>query len=201
MTPWSSASPSAEAELPGVCEAAAAILDGGVVIFPTEGPYGLSCSWHCPPALARVVALKHRSPDKGLVVIAACREQLGALADFGGLCHSVRERLADFWPGPVTVLLPARRGTPALLCGRHPTLAARVTAFAPLRRLCELCGGPVVSTSANLSGEAATDRREQLTAALAARVDYIAPLPCGGRGVPSTIIDGRSGAIIRGELP
>lgn len=201
MIPWSSASHSAEAVLPGVREAAAAILDGGVVIFPTEGPYGLSCSWNCPSAQARVVALKHRSPDKGLVVIAACREQLGALADFRGLCSSVRERLADYWPGPVTVLLPARRGTPELLRGANTTLAARVTAFTPLRRLCELCGGPVVSTSANLSGEAATYRSEQLTAAWAARVDCIVSLPCGGRGVPSTIIDGRSGAVIRGELP
>ena len=122
---------------------------GGVVAYPTEAVFGLGCDPLNKTAVHHLLALKQRPVSKGLILIAA---------EFSQLQHYVVEpspeqrlKLKLSWPGAVTWLIPARPQTPRWLRGNHAALAVRVTAHPVAAALCRLFGGPIVSTSANLS--------------------------------------------------
>jgi L-threonylcarbamoyladenylate synthase len=177
------------------------IAAGGLIAYPTEAVYGLGCDPCDADAVRRILAIKGRSEDKGLILIAAGFE---ALAPFVEVLDA--ERMAEIrasWPGPNTWLLPARHDTPCWLTGRYDTLAVRVTAHPIAAALCRawscLGGGALVSTSANRSG------RVPARTVVGVRLQFGATPPdlivagsCGGNARPSTIRDGRSGRVLRG---
>ena len=131
---------------------------GGVIAYPTEGVWGLGCDPNNTDALQRLLALKQRDPDKGLILIAADIEQLDPLLD--QLTPDQRARLAASWPAPLTWVVPVGPQLPVLVSGGRATLALRVSAHPTVAALCRAWGGPLVSTSANPSGRPApTDPR------------------------------------------
>ena len=185
-------------------EAARVVAGGGVIAYPTEAVFGLGCDPLDPDAVLRILAIKGRDMDKGLILIAA---------DFGALLPYVEplptERMAEIratWPGPNTWLLPARPETPTWLTGKHDTLAVRVTGHPVAAALCRAAArygshigsGALVSTSANLSdlnpARTALDVRRQLRDA----PDLLVAGRCGAHPKPSTIRDGRTGRVLRG---
>jgi len=171
------------------------LRSGGVVAYPTEAVFGLGCNPRNEDAIDRVLALKQRSPDKGLILIAADYADLRPF-----VLELAPERMAEIvasWPGPNTWLLPARQGTPRLLTGRFDTLAVRVTAHPLAAALCRAFGGALVSTSANLASRPPARRVWQLSRRLGARTDYVLAGDCGGRSQPSCIRDCRSGRVLR----
>lgn len=175
--------------------ARACLRSGGVVAYPTEAVYGLGCDPRNEPAIDRLLCLKRRAADKGLILIAA---------DFADLHAYVAalppERMAEIyasWPGPNTWLLPARADTSALLTGRFATLAVRVTAHPLAAALCRSFGGALVSTSANLASRPPARRAWQLGRRLDGQPDYVLVGDCGGQTRPSCIRDGRSGRVLR----
>lgn len=167
---------------------------GGVVAYPTESCYGLGCDPRNRRAVMRVLALKHRSASKGLILIAAHVRQLRPYLATMTLVES--NRMRALWPGPNTWLVPAARDCPIWLRGRHDTIAVRVTAHKGAARLCELAGMALVSTSANLSGGKPAKTAAECRRLFGRRVRVI-PGRIGTRRHPSTIRDLRSGAIIR----
>ena len=130
-------------------EAARIIHQGGVVACPTEAVYGLSCDPLNPRAVMRLLRLKQRQVEKGLILIASDIEQLRpfALLECEGM-----ERVRESWPGPVTWLLPARPGLPYWVNGGRDTVACRVTAHPLAAALCEATGQALISSSANRAG-------------------------------------------------
>jgi L-threonylcarbamoyladenylate synthase len=175
--------------------AARCIEVGGILAYPTEAVYGLGCDPWNGDAVQRLLAIKGRPPNKGLILIAASPAQL---VPFVEPLDEARMRVVlETWPGPVTWLLPARAGTPSWLTGRHPTLAVRVTAHPLAAALCEAAGSALVSTSANLSGRPPVRSSLQVRRALGAQLDLILVGECGNSARPSTIRDGRTGALIR----
>ena len=171
------------------------LRSGGVVAYPTEAVFGLGCNPRDEDAIDRVLALKQRSPDKGLILIAADYAHLRPF-----VLDLAPERMAEIfasWPAPNTWLLPAREETSRLLTGRFDTLAVRVTAHPLAAALCRAFGGALVSTSANLASRSPARRVWQLARRLGARADYVLAGDCGGRGQPSCIRDGRSGRVLR----
>jgi L-threonylcarbamoyladenylate synthase len=177
-----------------VQRAASVLRAGGVVAHATEGVWGLACIPESASAVARILALKNRDPDKGLIVIGDDEDRFeGELA---GLGEGARDEVLDSWPGPVTWLVPNCR-FPRWVTGRHETVAVRVPGHAQSRRLCAAVGGPLISTSANPS------RRAPARSALAVRqlfrsgIDYLLPGETCGRVVPSVIRDAVSRAVIR----
>jgi tRNA threonylcarbamoyl adenosine modification protein (Sua5/YciO/YrdC/YwlC family) len=147
------------------------LLDGGVALLPTDTIYGLHAVATDDAAVARIANLKGRGDDKPFVVIAASAEQLRT---FGA---DVPDALESVWPAPLTAVL--RRG--------GGTIAARVPDLAWLRKLLALTG-PLVSTSANRSGDPPISSIDQLAKELAEDID--AALDIGARdGKPSTIVD------------
>lgn len=167
---------------------------GGVLAYPTESCYGLGCDPRKRSAVRKLLALKKRSPAKGLILIAAHVRQLGPyLAD---LSPALQQRMRSRWPGPHTWLVPAALDCPAWLRGEHETLAVRVTAHPDAALLCRIAGMALVSTSANLSGgKPARTRRECLR--LFGRRVLVVPGRIGPRRRPSTIQDLVSGRIVR----
>ena len=164
--------------------AARAIRDGRVVAHPTEGVWGLACNPFDHNAVMRVLALKGRQWQKGLIVIGATIETFAP--ELAALDTERVKRIAAEWPGAVTWLVANVR-FPRWITGRHPTVAIRVPAHAQAMRLCAAVGGPIVSTSANPAG------RSPARSALAVRryfgnsIDFVLDGALGDRKGPSEI--------------
>ena len=169
---------------------------GGVVAHATEGVWGLACLPDCAAAVGRILELKGRDPEKGLIVIGddddRFEEELAALGE------GLREEVRRSWPGPVTWILPNRH-FPRWVTGDHDTVAARVPGHAQSRRLCAAVGGPLISTSANLSRRAPARSAMAVRRLFGSGIDYLLPGRTCGRIVPSTIRDAKTGNVIRGS--
>ena len=178
---------------------------GGVVAYPTEAVFGLGCDPADADAVRRILAIKGRAADKGLILVAARAAQLGPW--LAPLEPAWRSRMDLAWPGPTTFVVPAARDTDdgegssgALLRGGRPTIAVRVSAHPVVRALCEGCGHPLVSTSANASGRPALRDAASVARELGVGdggVDAIVAGETGGRRAPSDIVDVRTGRRLR----
>ncbi|HAZ54246.1 MAG TPA: L-threonylcarbamoyladenylate synthase type 1 TsaC, partial [Franconibacter helveticus] len=123
-----------------------------VIAYPTEAVFGVGCDPDSEVAVNRLLALKQRPVEKGLILIAASFEQLKPYIDDASLNAAQREAVFQHWPGQVTFVFPAKPSTPRWLTGRFDSLAVRVTDHPLVIQLCEAYGKPLVSTSANLTG-------------------------------------------------
>ena len=166
-----------------------AIKAGGVVICPTEGVYGLSCDPTCDDAVRRVLALKKRAQSKGLILVGESLEQISPYVNWATVTLQDQVLLKLHWPGPVTFILPMSSLCSDLVCGEHHSAALRVTAFSPMREMCHQVGGPLISTSANISGQPSVSEFDELNQELLSQVDVALCLPCGGLREPTAIYD------------
>jgi L-threonylcarbamoyladenylate synthase len=168
------------------------LLGGGVIACPTEGVFGLSCMPDNSAALLRLLEIKQRDPAKGLILIAASKEQL-------------RDWIAvppDNIPDPradqaITWIVPAAEGVSELVRGEHAGIAVRITSNPTARALCAAVGSALVSSSANIAGEAIVRDSDALHRKFAGSVDYVLPGECGPTTGPSEIIDLESGKKLR----
>ena len=152
-------------ELAGVLKA------GGVALLPTDTIYGLHALATDARAIDRIAAMKGRADDKPFVVIASSSEQLRALG------ATIPKALESIWPAPLTAILASGR----------TTIAARIPDLPWLRALLDRTG-PLVSTSANRSGEPPITSPEALDPALKRVLDAVLDEgPCEAK--PSTIVD------------
>jgi L-threonylcarbamoyladenylate synthase len=175
----------------------AALRRGGVLAYPTEGVWGLGCDPRDQAATLRLLALKQREVDKGLILVAADEAQLAPFIDMAALTAAQRETVRASWPGPHTWIVPAAAGAPPWITGAHPGIAVRVSAHPGVRALCTAFGGALVSTSANLAGAPAPRTADELDPAVLAGVDAVLEGETGGLQRPSTIRDACSGTALR----
>ena len=134
-----------------VFPAVEALKRGEVIVFPTETFYGLGADALNENAVERVVSLKGRNPDSPIAVIIADREMLTEIVTE---IPSMAERLINrFWPGPLTLVLPAPKGLPLSLLNRDGKIGVRVSSHPLATRLAGELGRPLTATSANLSGK------------------------------------------------
>jgi L-threonylcarbamoyladenylate synthase len=177
-----------------------ALLGGDCLVFPTDTLYALGCRALDGAAVERLRALKGRDDGKPLPVVAADVAQARTL---WATWPEEAARIADrFWPGPVTLVLPAAPNLPSGLTAGGTSLAVRVPASRLDRELCA-AAGPLVSTSAN---RAAERPHETCAAALRALAGSDVLGLDAGRGSPSpsTIVDltGTAARILReGAVP
>lgn len=173
-----------------------ALLAGSAAVYPTETFYALGADPRSERGGALVFRLKARDPGKPLPWIAADREQAAAVCEFPPAAEALTRR---YWPGPLTLVLPLRGGA--------GSAAVRVSAHPLARALAAALGHPVVSTSANRSGEPPARTAVEAAAGLAATAEDDSPIPVldGGTtpgGAPSVILDltGSRPRAIRGSL-
>lgn len=190
-----SASSSAASYNPRIQRAAHRLAAGGVVAYPTEAVWGLGCDPNNPEAVGRILALKHRPWDKGLILVAADIAQFAPLVE--RLDKGLQAQLTDSWPGPVTWLVPAAGLVPEWIRGRFDSVALRVTDHPIAAALSRAFGGPIVSTSANPAGKPAARSALGVRRYFRNQLDDITPGLVGERTRPSEIRDLLSGDVLR----
>jgi L-threonylcarbamoyladenylate synthase len=176
-------------------EAARIVRQGGLIAYPTETVYGLGCLPTDTAALEKLLALKQRNPDKGLILLGANASQLKPFTR--NLTASDWEKISRARQRATTWIVPAAPGLSPLLTGAHNHIALRLSHYDFVRQLCNACQSALVSTSANLSGEPAATRWEDLPRRLLDQLDYVLPGSCAGEARPSRIIDLKTGRILR----
>ncbi|KFK92991.1 MULTISPECIES: L-threonylcarbamoyladenylate synthase type 1 TsaC [unclassified Serratia (in: enterobacteria)] len=167
-----------------------------VIAYPTEAVFGLGCDPDCETAVSELLRLKQRPWEKGLILIAADYSQLMPYVDDNALSEQQRAAIFASWPGPVTWVIPATMQTPRFLTGRFNSLAVRVSDHPLVQQLCQQFGKPLVSTSANLSGQ------EPCRTVAEVKLQFGESFPVlagrvGGRLNPSEIRDALTGEQIR----
>src|SRR5690554_1587960 len=175
-------------------EAAAAVLRaGGIVAHPTEAVWGLACNPASEAATGRLLALKRRDVDKGLILVAASASQLERLVDWSELPQDRREAVLASWPGPHTWIVPATAAVPAWIRGSHAGVAVRVTGHPPAAALCSAFGGAIVSTSANTAGAPPPHALDAFEPEILAGVDAVLEGETGRLARPTAIRDALTG--------
>jgi L-threonylcarbamoyladenylate synthase len=174
----------------------AVIEQGGVIAYPTEAIWGLGCDPWNREAVYRVLDIKNRPVEKGMILVAAHEEQIAPLLSH--LTAAQRETLSASWPGPYTWLLPdPEQWTPDWIRGKFNTVAIRVSAHPVVKKLCEQAGRPLVSTSANRAGESPLMTSIEVSQQLGQELDLIVPGETGLQTEPSEIRDLQTGQVIR----
>lgn len=173
------------------------LQQGGVIAYPTEAVWGLGCDPFNERAVHRLLAIKQRPVEKGMILIAAELEQLRSCLDLAALPGDRLAEVLASWPGPHTWAMPASERAPAWITGAHSSLAVRVSAHPTVTALCRAFGGPLVSTSANLSGQPAPLLRAELDPVLLARLDGVTEGETGGLARATPIRDASSGQQLR----
>ncbi|MGH8434860.1 MAG: L-threonylcarbamoyladenylate synthase [Pseudomonas sp.] len=177
-----------------VQQVARVVRNGGVIAYPTEAVWGLGCDPWNAEAVERLLALKDRPVDKGLILVADSIRQFDfLLEDFP---ERWLDRLASTWPGPNTWLVPHQNRLPAWITGEHNSVALRVSGHPLVRDLCALTG-PLVSTSANPSGRLPARTRLRIQQYFPGQLDAVLGGALGGRKHPSVIRDLVSGKLVR----
>lgn len=167
---------------------------GQVLAYPTEAVWGLGCDPYQQAAFEKILHLKQRPIEKGVILIAANVQQVEPF--LSALTATQRAQVLNSWPAAITWLLPLTDAVPPWICGQHDRVAVRVSAHPTVQALCLAFGGALVSTSANLAGQAEARTAEQV-------FDYFADaVPCvagevGTATRPSRICDAVTGQILR----
>ncbi|MGN6512623.1 MAG: L-threonylcarbamoyladenylate synthase [Lysobacteraceae bacterium] len=178
-------------------DAAVRLRQGGVIAYPTEAVWGLGCDPFDEAAVLRLLAIKQRPVDKGLILVAGTLDQFDALLDWERLPTDRREAVHASWPGPHTWIVPATGRVPPWITGAHAGVAVRVSAHPVVAALCAAFGGPLVSTSANLAGAPPAFSRAALEPAVVALCDGVCEGETGGLSAPTAIVDAASGTRLR----
>src|SRR6267378_1549367 len=168
-------------------EAAEAVLRGGVIGFPTDTLYGLGCSLFDVSAVEMVARLKRRDPSLAVIsLISDPRQTYGLATEISPVAEAL---VARFWPGPLSLIFKAAAIVPARVRGAGGTVALRC----PNDRLChtllDFIGGPVVSSSANLSGQPPAETAEDVLRIFGNQLDLVIDGGPRRGGIPSTLVD------------
>ncbi len=182
-------------------KAAEVLRKGGLVVFPTDTVYGLAADPCNRAAVERLYEIKQRPREKSLPLLASGVRQLKDVAELSPLARFLA---AHFWPGGLTLILKRKVSFPEYVSGGGGTIAVRVPGHRVPAGVARLLGGPIVGTSANLSG-----RPSALTASAAAMQlgNFVDLIIDGGEcpgGIESTIVDvtgGEPSVIRRGAVP
>lgn len=174
-------------------EAKAYLVAGSILAYPTEAVYGLGCDPFNERAVIRLLALKQRTIEKGLILLIANWQQLDAL--IAPLASTLLEPVKTTWPGPVTWLFPKADTIPYWLSGAHDSIAIRMTNHPIASQLCQ--DGPIVSTSANKSGLPPATTLDALCEQFPEGIDAFMRGELGGAKSPSKIYDVQSGRQLR----
>jgi len=175
------------ADTQALTRAAELLVRGGVIAFPTDTVYGLACDLFNPQAIARVYAIKGRPAHLPLIAMIADADQWELVA--AALPGAARTLIQRWWPGPLTLILPARADVPPEALNRGVTIGVRIPNHPVARALLRQAGRPLATTSANLSGQQSPQTARAVAEQLHNTVDLIlddGPSPFGSA---STIVD------------
>jgi L-threonylcarbamoyladenylate synthase len=171
------------------------LQDGRLIAYPTEAVFGLGCDPRSELATRKLLALKNRPAGAGLILIADSFDRFEPYIE--PQSETRNEQALTTWPGPVTWLFPRKESVPDWLAGNHSTIAIRVTAHPVCRALCGAFGGPIISTSANPSGQGPARFAETVDDYFGTELCGIVAGELGRENQPSEIRDLATGRVLR----
>lgn len=179
-------------------QAVEVLQQGGVIAYPTEAVYGLGCDPKNLSAVKKILELKKRQKEKGLILVAANFEQLKPYLQ--PLDKNTEKKLLDSWSDSekaITWLVPVKEDVSEYLKGQFDTLAVRVSHHPVVKELSEKFGGAIVSTSANISNQEATRTAEQVNQIFETKIDFILEGETDINAQPSEIRNTMTNEVIR----
>ena len=176
--------------------AAQAIQHGAVIAYPTEAVYGLGCDPQNPFAVERILSIKRRPVEKGLILLASSVAQLEPYLNWTDEQRTQAEAIWANAHQATTLLIQASEYTPEWVRGQFQKVAVRVTQHAVANALCEQVGHPIISTSANRAGQPALEHAWQIQLHLKDEVEAVLSGVCPAQN-PSTIMDLESRQVVR----
>ncbi len=175
-------------DAPKAVEKAVALLQNGQVIAaPTDTVYGLMCHYANATAIEHLFRVKERPLSKAIPLLLADQEQL-ALVVQTPIREDAKRLMERFWPGPLTIILPALPHLPLNLTAGKESVAIRIPADPQLRVLIHRTG-PLAATSANLSGRPETHSAKEVLMQLNGRIPLLLDGGSRSRQMASTIVD------------
>jgi L-threonylcarbamoyladenylate synthase len=160
---------------------------GGIIAYPTETFYGLGVKFDMEDSLKRLYKIKQRPLKKAMPLIIGNRDVLSVIA---ALMDNTAIPLTErFWPGPLTVIFPAKENLSEFITAKTRKVAVRIPGNSFALRLAEYAGFPITATSANPSGTGPAQDMETIRRYFDDELDLIiddGPTP---GGLPSTIVD------------
>jgi tRNA threonylcarbamoyl adenosine modification protein (Sua5/YciO/YrdC/YwlC family) len=167
--------------------AAEAVLRGGVIAFPTDTLYGLGCSLFDVSAVEMVARLKRRDPSLAVIsLIPEPRQAYGLAVEVGAVAERLIKR---HWPGPLSLIFRAAPIVPPRVRGAGGTVALRCPKDTLCQKLLDRIGGPVVASSANLSGQPPAATAEEVVRIFGNQLDLVIDGGPRRGGQPSTLVD------------
>lgn len=179
-------------------QAVEVLQQGGVIAYPTEAVYGLGCDPKNLSAVKKLLELKQRKKEKGLILVASNFEQLKSY--LLPLENNIEKKLLASWKrqnGAITWLVPVQKEVSNYLKGQFDTLAVRVSNHPIVKELCEAFNGAIVSTSANISTQESARTSEQVKQIFGNKIDFILEGETDLNAQPSEIRDALTDKIIR----
>jgi len=176
-----------------VAEAAEAILRGGVISFPTDTFYGLGCSLMDPAAVDMLYRLKRRPQNLAVISLISDPSEVEALA---AVIPDVAVTLMKrFWPGPLSIVFRASLVVPQACRGPRETIALRYPDHPLSLALVSALGGPLVASSANLSGQPPAKSAEEVIRTFGNQLDLVLDGGPSQANAPSTLVDVTTGKV------
>jgi L-threonylcarbamoyladenylate synthase len=167
--------------------AASLIAVGGLIAFRTDTFYGLGADPFNPAALRRLKSLKGRDEGKPILVLIGDRAE--AARFMSGKSETFDFVSARHWPGPLTIVVRARREVPPELTAGTETIGIRLPDDKEAREFVRICGGALTATSANLSGEPPARTAQEVARSFPSGLDLIVDSNEARGGQPSTVLD------------
>ena len=169
------------------------LVNGGVIAYPTESVFGLGCDPSNEQAIKKILEIKKRPLEMGLVLLAP---NIEIVSGWVNMNNKQLKLFSTPTPRPTTYIVPASDSAPQWLAVKN-TLAIRLSNDPFITNICGMMGFPIVSTSANLHGEKPCRSADEVEKIMGSQLDYIVFKPTGPFNNPSTIIDLSSGKTIR----
>jgi len=174
------------------------LQQGGIIAYPTEAVYGLGCDPKNIAAIKKILTLKKREKEKGLILTGSSLQQFQPFIQ--KLDNSIKQKLLDSWQNSdhaITWLVPAKESTSIYIKGQFNTIAIRVSHHPVVKELCEHFEGAIISTSANEAGKDAARTQQQVLDAFGSKVNLVVEGETNLAANPSEIRDAISDKIIR----
>ncbi len=171
----------------GIAEAAAILRGGGTVAFPTETVYGLGADALSPTAVAKIFIAKQRPAWDPLIVHIADWAQLPTIA--AHVPEPARLWARQFWPGPLTLLLPRAPAIPDAVTAGRPRVGVRMPRHPVAQALLHAAGVPVAAPSANVFGHVSPTTAAHVLHDLDRRIDAVLDGGSCEHGIESTVVD------------
>ena len=179
----------------GDCAGAISCLkSGGIIAYPTEAVYGIGCDPYNKDSVKKITQIKKRESRKSYILVASELSQLSNLINI----NSLSEEVLNSWPGHNTWLIKPKKNIPSwLMDNENGLIAIRVSSHPEIVELCQFFKNPIISTSANISGNKILKNHHDVEKIFGSDLDYLVLGNVGEHPEPSIIKDMKTGKVIR----